>query len=137
MARSKVFNKARQQADERGQDVSIMDLVDAFPRDDARDQIVYGSQELDSVPAMIERIEKSLAPRLNDFLARLESQVREMTQRNVELVLQDFANKVRDRLDAMAPPVADTTTRQPELPDSPPPQTSGGSKPFWGFRVGG
>ncbi len=84
-----IHKAARNSAAERDQRIAVNDLVNAFPTKDGR--IVYGLKETtDSVPAILERIESKLVPRVSDFLARFELQIRESVEQKLEAALKDF-----------------------------------------------
>ena len=83
---------ARGAAADREQKVAIADLVNAFPTKDGR--LVYGLKEtIESVPAILERIESKLVPRVADFMSRFEAQLRESAERQIEAALRTFAEK--------------------------------------------
>jgi hypothetical protein len=83
---------ARRAAADRDQKVAINDLVNAFPMKDGR--LVYGLRESsESIPAILERIENKLVPRISDFLSNFEAQIRESAERQLEAALQDFGER--------------------------------------------
>jgi hypothetical protein len=83
---------ARHAAADRDQRVAINDLVNAFPTKDGR--LVYGLRETaESVPAILERIESRLVPRVSEFLSKFEVQMRESAERQLEAALKDFGER--------------------------------------------
>jgi hypothetical protein len=83
---------ARRAAADREQKVAIADLINGFPMQDGR--LVYGLKETtESVPAILERIENKLVPRVADFMSKFEAQLRESAERQIEKALQDFGEK--------------------------------------------
>lgn len=80
---------ARQGAAEREQRVAISDLINAFPREEGK--LLYAEQSRDTLPAVIERIENALMPRLSDFMGRLQTEIRDAVQLQVGNVLRDVA----------------------------------------------
>lgn len=83
---------ARRAAADRDQKVAINDLVNAFPMKDGR--LVYGLRESsESIPAILERIENKLVPRVSDFLSNFETQIRESAERQLDAALQDFGER--------------------------------------------
>lgn len=81
-----LLKAARDAAAERGQLVSISDLVCAFPRQDGR--LAYGSAMRSSSLHLIETIEKGLLPRLDAAVARIEDAIRRSYQ-SLQLVLEN------------------------------------------------
>ncbi len=80
---------ARDAAAERDQKVAISDLINGFQTESER--LTYGRRDLaEAVPAVLDRIENGLVPRVADFMSRFESEVRDGAQRQVAAVLQDF-----------------------------------------------
>jgi hypothetical protein len=83
---------ARRAAADREQKVAIADLIAGFPMQDGR--LVYGLKETtESVPAILERIENKLVPRVADFMSRFEAELRESAERQIESALRDFGEK--------------------------------------------
>jgi hypothetical protein len=83
---------ARRAAADREQKVAIADLINGFPMQDGR--LVYGLKETtESVPAILERIENKLVPRVADFMSKFETQLRESAERQIESALRDFGEK--------------------------------------------
>jgi hypothetical protein len=83
---------ARRAAQDRDQKIAINDLVNAFPMKDGR--LVYGLKETsESIPAILERIENKLVPRVSDFLENFEAQMRETAERQLKAALQEFGDR--------------------------------------------
>lgn len=86
---------ARAAAAEREQLVAIIDLVNAFPKENGR--LTYASK---AEPRWEETIERGLVPRVSDAIDRIEAVVREATQgqrQTVQNMLEDLnARKARD-----------------------------------------
>jgi hypothetical protein len=83
---------ARRAAQDRDQKVAINDLVNAFPMKDGR--LIYGLKETsESIPAILERIENKLVPRVSDFLSSFEAQMRETAERQLKAALQEFGDR--------------------------------------------
>ena len=85
-----VRKMALHDASERGSAWAISDLINAFPHEKGR--LTYGVREsFEGVPAVIERIESGPMPRLADFIARLQTEIRDAVELQVGNVLRDVA----------------------------------------------
>jgi hypothetical protein len=83
---------ARRAAQDRDQKVTVNDLVNAYPMKDGR--LVYGLKETsESIPAILERIENKLVPRVSDFLSNFGAQMRETAERQLKAALQEFGDR--------------------------------------------
>ena len=76
-------------AAEREQRVAISDLINAFPHEQG--QLAYGAREEFDVPAVIERIESGLAPRVAEVLSRFQGDLRETAQREMNTLMREVA----------------------------------------------
>ena len=76
-------------AAEREQRVAISDLINAFPHEQG--QLAYGAREELDVPAVIERIESGIAPRVAEVMSRFQGDLREAAQRELNTLVREVA----------------------------------------------
>jgi hypothetical protein len=99
-----IFERARQVAFDRGQEVAVSDLANAFTKDVSQSRLLYGVRDdTDLVPRVVDRIEKDMASRVAALMDTCQKELLDTTKVQLTALLEDFSIALNNRLDEIAP----------------------------------
>ena len=99
-----IFDRARKVAYDRGQEVAVSDLVNAFPKDASQTRLLYGARDdTELIPRVVDRIEKDLASSVAALMDTYRKELLDTTKFQLTALLNDFSIALNDRLDEIAP----------------------------------
>jgi ATP-dependent Clp protease ATP-binding subunit ClpA len=90
------------QESEDEEEIKITDLLDAFPKSGSRARLIYDPQGFsDQVPAVVRRVEQTLAAQMDTLIAGLENTVLASTQDRLDSMVGGVSAQLNEQIAAL------------------------------------